>query len=188
MQYNFFKKSYLYLNLIVPFQNIFYYKESTIVHVNLKFLEFLLFILKKHTNFQFKLLTSISGIDFPNRDNRFTIVYELLSISFNMRIRIKTFLNEITPITTKKHIYISATWWEREIWDMFGIFFLKNNEMRRILTDYGFEGYPLRKDFPLTGYVETRYDDSLKRVICEPIEYSQNFRIFNFTTGWSLSF
>jgi NADH:ubiquinone oxidoreductase subunit C len=98
------------------------------------------------------------------------------------------FLNENYAYKSIKHIFISATWWEREIWDLFGIYFLKNKEIKRILTDYGFEGHPLRKDFPLSGYVETRYDENLKRVVCEPIEHLQEFRVFDFTTGWNLKF
>ena len=141
--------------------------------------------LKQHTNTQYSLLTAISGVDFPFRKRRFEVVYELLSIKFNSRIRVKTFVSENIPLESCAVVYPGATWWEREIWDLFGVFFNKNNEIKRILTDYGFEGHPLRKDFPLSGYVESRYDDASKRVVCEPIEHAQEFRTFDFNTGWS---
>jgi NADH:ubiquinone oxidoreductase subunit C len=107
-----------------------------------------------------------------------------LSISYNARIRIKTCIDEITPITSVTELYSSAGWWEREVWDMFGIFFSNHPDLRRILTDYGFQGHPLRKDFPLTGFVEVRYDDSEKRVINEPVEITQEFRYFDFSSPW----
>jgi NADH dehydrogenase (ubiquinone) Fe-S protein 3 len=108
-----------------------------------------------------------------------------LSIRFNSRIRVKTFVDENTPLVSAVSIFSAATWWEREIWDLLGVFFENNKEIKRILTDYGFEGHPLRKDFPLSGYVESRYDDKLKRVICEPLEHGQEFRFFDFKSGWS---
>jgi NADH dehydrogenase (ubiquinone) Fe-S protein 3 len=108
-----------------------------------------------------------------------------LSIKFNSRIRVKTFVDELTPLESSVSVFPGATWWEREVWDMFGVFFDKNSEIKRILTDYGFEGHPLRKDFPLSGYVESRYDDSTKRVVCEPLENAQEFRSFDFSSGWS---
>jgi len=147
---------------------------------------FVLRFLKFHNNTQYSVLTSVSGVDFPYRNRRFEIVYELLSIKFNSRLRVKTFVSENIPLDSCVAVYSAATWWEREIWDLFGVFFLKNNEIKRILTDYGFEGHPLRKDFPLSGYVESRFDDTLKRVVCEPIEHAQEFRSFDFVTGWSL--
>lgn len=141
--------------------------------------------LKKNTNTQYSLLTSISGVDFPFRKRRFEVVYELLSVKFNSRVRVKTFVSENMPLESCSSIFPGSTWWEREVWDLFGVFFNNNNEIKRILTDYGFEGHPLRKDFPLSGYVESRYDDASKRVVCEPIEHAQEFRSFDFNTGWS---
>jgi NADH:ubiquinone oxidoreductase subunit C len=107
-----------------------------------------------------------------------------LSIHYNTRIRIKSCIDEITPIQSVTGLYSSAGWWEREAWDMFGIFFSNHHDLRRILTDYGFEGHPLRKDFPLTGYVEVRFDESEKRVRTEPLELDQEFRYFDFSTPW----
>ena len=125
-------------------------------------------------------------MDYPSRALRFEVVYHLLSIHHNSRIRIKTPLDEMTPLDSIVEIYNSANWWERETWDMFGIFFSNHPDLRRILTDYGFEGHPLRKDFPLSGFVEVRYDDSEKRVITEPIEMTQEFRYFDFSSPWEL--
>ena len=114
----------------------------------------------------------------------FDVVYILLSVKFNSRLIVKLSVDEITPIPTIEKIYPSAGWYERETWDMFGIFFQENKDLRRILTDYGFEGYPLRKDFPLSGYVEVRYDDAQRRVVVEPLEMTQEFRLFDFTSPW----
>ena len=125
----------------------------------------------------------MSGVDYPQRERRFEVVYDLLSVKYNSRIRVKTFVDEITPLTSAVR-FPAATWWEREVWDLLE-FFEQNDEIKRILTDYGFEGHPLRKDFPLSGYVESRYDDKIKRVVCEPLEHAQEFRSFDFTSGWS---
>jgi len=141
-------------------------------------------LLKKHINYQFNLLTCISGVDLLSNDYRFSVVYDLLSLTFNSRIRVKTYTNEVTPINSIVSVFKNANWWEREIWDMFGIYFNYHPDLRRILTDYGFEGYPLRKDFPLTGYVEVRYDSVKKRIIVEPLELSQEFRLFQYDTPW----
>ena len=103
-----------------------------------------------------------------------------------MRIRVKTFVDELIVLSSVHKIFPVATWWEREIWDLFGVFFEDNQSLKRILTDYGFEGHPLRKDFPLSGYVESRYDEKTKRVVCEPIEHAQEFRTFDFTSGGHL--
>nr|QWE51009.1 Nad9 [Phaeophyceae sp.] len=140
--------------------------------------------LKKHTNANYKMLTSISGVDYPDRKDRFVVVYELLSFRSGKRLRIKTSTDEINPIPSLTNLYSSANWWEREIWDMFGVFFSNHPDLRRILTDYGFEGHPLRKDFPLSGLSEVRYDDDRKRVVCEPLEISQELRLFDYHTPW----
>ncbi len=142
--------------------------------------------LRDHTQTQYKVLIDITAVDYPSKSKRFEVVYNLLSIQHNSRIRIKTFVDEITPVDSLVQIYNSANWWERETWDMFGIFFSNHPDLRRILTDYGFEGHPLRKDFPLSGFVEVRYDDSEKRVISEPIEMTQEFRYFDFSSPWEL--
>tara|TARA_B110000908_G_C10041708_1_gene352123 strand:+ start:75 stop:650 length:576 start_codon:yes stop_codon:yes gene_type:complete len=144
-----------------------------------------LFFLKNHTNCQFKVLADMTAVDYPEKTNRFELVYNLLSIKYNVRLRVKTFVNELNTVPTVSTLYPCANWLEREIWDMFGIYFLYHTDLRRILTDYGFEGHPLRKDFPLTGYVSVRYDDVNKLVVSEPVELSQEFRTFNFTTPWN---
>ena len=140
--------------------------------------------LKNHIQSQFKVLIDITAVDFPSRPFRFEIVYNLLSIYYNGRIRIKTAIDEVRPLESITNLYPSAGWWEREVWDMFGIFFSNHSDLRRILTDYGFEGYPLRKDFPLTGYTEVRFDESEKRVCVESLELAQEFRYFDFSTPW----
>ena len=148
-------------------------------------LPFLTF-LKNHTNTQFKMLIDITAVDYPSRSSRFEVVYQLLSIHYNARIRVKTNVDELTPIESVSSLFPSANWFERETWDMFGICFLNHPDLRRILTDYGFEGHPLRKDFPVSGYVEFRYHDSKKRVISEPVELAQEFRYFDFVSPWEL--
>jgi NADH:ubiquinone oxidoreductase subunit C len=181
------KSTVSYLNTILPvILSCGYDKKTLIIVIKPEDLSLTLKILKLNFNTQYSLLTSISGIDYPYRKRRFEVCYELLSVRFNSRIRIKTFVDGITSLRSASFIFPAATWWEREIWDLYGVFFEKNDEIKRILTDYGFEGYPLRKDFPLSGYVESRYDDSLKRVVCEPLEHAQEFRSFDFTSGWSL--
>ena len=160
-------------------------KRETILFVDPEYLYPVLFFLKNHGNTRFRLLVDVCGVDYPSRKQRFEIVYNLLSIQYNMRIRVQTSVNEITPIASAVPIFPSAGWWEREVWDMFGVYFTNHPDLRRILTDYGFEGHPLRKDFPLSGYLEVRYDDSEKRVVSEPIEMTQEFRYFDFTSPWS---
>lgn len=152
--------------------------------VSHKNLNFVLNFLKNHINFKYNLLTCISGVDLLKYDYRFLVVYELLSIKFNSRIKVKVFVNETTYVPSSVSIYINANWWEREIWDMYGIYFQNHPDLRRILTDYGFEGYPLRKDFPLSGFTEVRYNSTKKRVVHEPIEFSQEFRLFNYEISW----
>lgn len=132
----------------------------------------------------FKQLIDISGVDYPDRPVRFEVVYQLLSLSQNARLTLKVFTDEDTPVPSVTSLYPSAGWFEREAWDMYGIMFDGNHDLRRILTDYGFDGHPQRKDFPLTGYVEIRYDDSQKRVIYEPVKLSQAYRNFDFLSPW----
>ena len=122
--------------------------------------------------------------DYPNREERFDVVYNLLSISHNLRIRVKVHTDEDTPVPSVTGVFSSASWFERETWDLLGIYFDGHPDLRRIMTDYGFEGHPLRKDFPLTGYVELRYDDEQKRVVYEPVNLTQDFRNFDFLSPW----
>lgn len=140
--------------------------------------------LRDHTNAQFKQLIDVTAVDWPSKPYRFEIVYNLLSIQFNTRIRVKTYTDELTPIESATPLFLSADWAEREVWDMYGVFFSNHPDLRRILTDYGFEGHPFRKDFPLAGYYEVRYDEELKRVVQEPVEFAQEFRKFDFQSPW----
>ncbi|XP_012250862.2 NADH dehydrogenase [ubiquinone] iron-sulfur protein 3, mitochondrial [Athalia rosae] len=140
--------------------------------------------LKDHQNAQFVNIIDITAIDVPNRQYRFELIYNLLSLRYNSRIRVKTYTDELTPIDSACDIFKGANWYEREIWDMYGVFFANHPDLRRILTDYGFEGHPLRKDFPLSGYVEVRYDDEKKRVVAEPLELTQEFRRFELAAPW----
>lgn len=145
---------------------------------------FTLNCIKLHVNFQYKLLSCISGVDFNHLKYRFGVVYDFLSITYNSRLRLKVFINEITPVNSIVKLFKNANWWEREVWDMYGIYFSNHPDLRRILTDYGFEGYPMRKDFPLPGYVDLRYDQSKKRIVLESIQLSQEFRSFSFEMPW----
>jgi NADH-quinone oxidoreductase subunit C len=133
----------------------------------------------------FKVFIDACGVDWPERlPERFDVVYQLLSMKHNRRIRLKVTASEDTPVPSITGIWSGAGWWERETWDLFGILFEGNADLRRILTDYGFEGHPLRKDFPLTGYVEVRYDEEQKRVVYEPVKLKQEFRSFDFLSPW----
>jgi len=143
-----------------------------------------IFFLKNHIKYQFKVLTCISGVDYPENKYRFKLVYELLSVRYNIRIRLKVFTHELMPVESIGEIFCAASWYESEIWDMFGIFFVKHQNLTRLLTDYGFEGYPLRKDFPLSGFVEASYDYTRKRVANERVELSQEYRAFKFASPW----
>ncbi|KAJ8333785.1 hypothetical protein SKAU_G00411040 [Synaphobranchus kaupii] len=142
--------------------------------------------LRDHTNAQFRNMTDLTAVDIPTRNNRFEIVYNLLSLRYNSRIRVKTYTDELTPVDSSVSIHQAANWYEREVWDMYGVFFANHPDLRRILTDYGFEGHPFRKDFPLSGYVEVRYDDEVKRVVAEPVELSQEFRKFDLNSPWEV--
>ena len=132
----------------------------------------------------FKQLSDICGADYPDRAERFDVVYNLLSLKLNQRIRIKVATDEESPVPSATAIYSAAGWFEREVWDLFGVYFDDHPDLRRILTDYGFEGHPMRKDFPLTGYVEVRYDEEQKRVVYEPVTLKQEFRSFDFLSPW----
>ena len=133
---------------------------------------------------RFNLLCDLCGVDYPDRSQRFEVVYNLLSLKLNQRIRVKVATDEDTPVPSITALYSAAGWFEREAWDLFGIYFADHPDLRRLLTDYGFEGHPLRKDFPLTGYVELRYDEDQKRVVYEPVKLKQEFRSFDFVSPW----
>jgi NADH-quinone oxidoreductase subunit C len=133
---------------------------------------------------RFEVLIDICGVDWPAREKRFDVVYHLLSPRLNQRIRVKLQTDEEAPVASVVGVFPVANWFEREAYDMYGILFSGHPDLRRLLTDYGFQGHPLRKDFPLTGYVEVRYDDELKRVVYEPVELTQEFRTFDFESPW----
>ena len=133
---------------------------------------------------QFEILIDICGVDYPERANRFDVVYHLLSARLNHRIRVKLETNESDAVASAIPVYPAANWFEREAYDMYGILFSGHPDLRRLLTDYGFQGHPLRKDFPLTGHVEVRYDDEAKRVVYEPVKLVQDFRTFDFESPW----
>ncbi|MCK8781499.1 NADH-quinone oxidoreductase subunit C [Rhizobium sp. NTR19] len=144
----------------------------------------LLTFLRDDVQCEFVSFIDICGVDYPAREKRFDVVYHLLSPRQNLRVRVKLMVGEDELVPSATSVYMGAEWFERETWDMYGIPFAGHGDMRRILTDYGFEGHPLRKDFPTTGYFEVRYDDSAKRVIYEPVELRQEFRSFDFLSPW----
>jgi NADH-quinone oxidoreductase subunit C len=140
--------------------------------------------LRDDANCEFKILVDICGVDWPKREKRFDVVYHLLSLTKNIRLRARVMAAEDEAVPSVVAVYPAANWFEREAFDMYGIAFADHPDMRRILTDYGFSGHPLRKDFPLTGYVEVRYDDELKRVVYQPVQLVQEFRDFDFMSPW----
>jgi NADH-quinone oxidoreductase subunit C len=140
--------------------------------------------LRDDARLAFVNFTDICGVDWPSREKRFDVVYHLLSPRQNVRIRLKVMTDEATPVPSITVVYPGADWFEREAYDFYGIRFTGHPDLRRILTDYGFEGHPLRKDFPLTGFVEVRYDDERKRVVYEPVKLAQQFRDFDFLSPW----
>ncbi len=140
--------------------------------------------LRDDANCQFTQLVDLCGVDYPEREERFDVVYHLLSMNQNLRMRVKVTASEDTPVPSVASVHSCANWFEREVWDMYGVFFSDHPDLRRILTDYGFDGHPQRKDFPLTGYVEVRYDEEQKRVIYEPVKLTQDFRTFDFMSPW----
>jgi NADH-quinone oxidoreductase subunit C len=144
----------------------------------------LLRALRDDVQTQFISIIDLCGADYPEREERFDVVYHLLSPRRNLRIRVKLTTDEDTAVPSATGVFPGANWFEREAWDLYGIFFSGHPDLRRLLTDYGFEGHPLRKDFPLTGFVEVRYDDEVKRVVYEPVSLKQEFRQFDFLSPW----
>ena len=164
--------------------------SSKIVHETLNVsiekddLKEVLLFLKSNPEMKFKQLTDITAVDYPNKKNRFEMVYILLSVEFNFRIIIKFFINENESVDSITNLFPAANWYEREVWDLFGIAFNNHPDLRRLLTDYGFIGHPLRKDFPLSGNVEVKYDLNEKKVVYEPVNLTQSFREFEFESPW----
>lgn len=144
----------------------------------------LLKFLRDDPECQFMILLAVNGVDYPDRQQRFEVVYHLLSMTQNNRIRVKVPLGDQEIMPTATDVFSAAGWFEREVWDMYGIYFDGHKDLRRILTDYGFDGHPLRKDFPLTGYVELRYDETERRVVYEPVKLTQDFRSFDYLSPW----
>ncbi|MCH4091264.1 NADH-quinone oxidoreductase subunit C [Acetobacter sp.] len=144
----------------------------------------LMMLLRDDPRFRFEQLMDLCGVDFPQRAERFDVVYNLLSVSLNQRVRVIVTTDELTPVASVHQIWPCATWWERECYDMYGVLFSGQPDLRRILSDYGFEGHPLRKDFPLTGYTEVRYDPERRQIVREPVTLTQDFRDFDFVSPW----
>ncbi len=159
-------------------------KGELVVHVASGLLLDLMTTLRDDPRFSFEQMMDLCGVDWPDRSPRFEVVYNLLSVSLNHRIRLHVATDAAIPVPSIHRIWPVATWWEREAWDLYGIVFSDQPDLRRILTDYGFEGHPLRKDFPLTGYVEVRYDEERKQVVYEPVKLTQDFRNFDFLSPW----
>ncbi len=144
----------------------------------------LLMFLREDENCKFTQLMDVCGVDYPNRVKRFEVVYQLMSLTKNLRLRVKLSTDEETAVPSVEEVFPSAGWFEREVWDMYGVQFSGHSDLRRILTDYGFEGHPQRKDFPLSGYVELRYDEDKKRVVYQPVQLNQAYRSFDFQSPW----
>ncbi|EGF90613.1 NADH-quinone oxidoreductase subunit C [Asticcacaulis biprosthecium C19] len=138
----------------------------------------------KQEPYRFHQLIDLCGADYPKRAERFDVVYHLLSLNHNVRLRVKVTTDEIVPVPSVRSVYPNADWYEREAFDMYGMLFSGHPDLRRLLTDYGFSGYPLRKDFPMTGHVEVRYDEEQKRVVYEPVKLTQEYRKFDFLSPW----
>jgi NADH/F420H2 dehydrogenase subunit C len=172
------------ISKVLPILKIQIHQKDISIVVKNEHLVNVLNFLKNHMKYQFKILTCISGVDYPANKHRFKVVYELLSVRYNMRIRVKVLTHELMPIESAGSVFPAANWYESEIWDMFGVFFSNHTNLTRLLTDYGFEGYPLRKDFPLSGFVEASYDYTRKRVSNERVELSQEYRAFKFSSPW----
>jgi len=182
MQYVFKLKEY--------FPNILFYTIGNQQYIKIlaeNVWHFLYFI-KNHTNTLFQQLIDLSLVDYPERKFRFEIIYNLLSIKYNTRLIITSATTEGSYFDSITNIYFGANWYEREAWDMFGLFFKNHPDLRRMLTDYGFKGHPLRKDFPMTGYIEVRYDDFLKRILYEEVSLTQEYRIFSLENPWTSNF
>jgi len=158
--------------------------DEMVLNVPAKDIANVLLFLRDDLRCQYKILTDICGVDFLDREARFEVVYNLLSIKYNNRLRVKINVAEGELVATATSIFSAAGWYEREVWDMYGVYFSGHADLRRILTDYGFDGHPQRKDFPLTGYVEVRYDEEKKRVVYEPVKLAQEYRTFDFESPW----
>ena len=159
-------------------------KDELVLHATRDGIVKVMSFLRDDAACMFKVLVSVCGADYPSREERFDVVYNLLSPKHNQRVRVKVATDEDTPVPSVTGVFASANWFERETWDMYGVLFSDHPDLRRMLSDYGFEGHPLRKDFPLTGHVEVRYDEEQKRVVYEPVKLTQEYRNFDFRSPW----
>jgi NADH/F420H2 dehydrogenase subunit C len=184
MNHLFIAENLRVISKVLPILKIQIHQKDISIVVKNEHLINVLNFLKNHIKYQFKILTCISGVDYPANKHRFKVVYELLSVRYSTRIRVKVLTHELMSIESAGAIFPAANWYESEIWDMFGVFFSNHSNLTRLLTDYGFEGYPLRKDFPLSGFVEASYDYTRKRVSNERVELSQEYRAFKFSSPW----
>ncbi|MBN66273.1 MAG: NADH-quinone oxidoreductase subunit C [Rickettsiales bacterium] len=176
---------YIASKLPVQVTGFVFERDELTIHAEREGVLRVLSFLHDDANCLFKVLVDLTAVDHPERvGERFDVVYHLLSIKHNQRIRVKVKTGEETPVDSIHSIYPAANWFEREVWDLYGVYFANHPDLRRILTDYGFDGHPLRKDFPLTGYVEMRYDEEQKRVVYEPVKLKQAFRNFDYASPW----
>ncbi|MBU6235962.1 MAG: NADH-quinone oxidoreductase subunit C [Alphaproteobacteria bacterium] len=159
-------------------------QDELVIHAKAPEIAMLLSALRDDVETALTQLIDVTAVDWPTKADRFEVVYQLLSLRYNVRVRVKITTDEDTPVPSVVKVFSSALWMEREVWDMYGITFEGNPDLRRILTDYGFEGHPLRKDFPLTGFVELRYDEAQARVVYEPVKLTQDFRMFDNMSPW----
>ena len=173
------------INSIIPVISFIDSKNEIICNIPSNKLLVVLNVLKKHIGFQYNLLTCISGVHVLKVEYCFVVVYDLLSLLFNSRIRIKIFLSDAAVAYSIVPIYKNANWWEREVWDLFGVYFLGHPDLRRILTDYGFDGHPMMKNFPLSGFIEVKYDSIEKNILREPLELDQEYRHFKYENSWA---
>ena len=155
-----------------------------VIEISPNDVEEVLTFLRDDARCQYKILVDILGVDYLEREKRFEVVYNLLSVRYNMRIRVKTNVEEGQMVQTATGVFSAANWYEREVWDMYGVYFENHPDLRRILTDYGFSGHPQRKDFPLTGHVEVRYDEAKERIVYEPVKLDLEYRKFDFISPW----
>jgi NADH dehydrogenase (ubiquinone) Fe-S protein 3 len=172
------------LSRLLPLKSFSIYNNEISLYVKIDYLEYAMIFLKLNTFSQYKILSSITGVDYIYNKFRFEICYDLLSLTYNNRIKLKVYTDELTGVNSCEKIYSTANWYECEIWDLFGIFFKNHSNLKRILTDYGFLGNPLKKDFPLSGFIEVKYNENKKKIISEPLEFSQEYRTFNYLNPW----
>jgi len=174
-------KIYSNIEQQIPFLLVQNYKNENSIIVMSDRLIFCLKYIKNHIGMQYKILSCISGVDLMQNNYRFIVVYEFLSLVFNSRLRVKVFIDEYMFLPSIVSVYVNSNWWEREIWDLYGLYFENHFDLRRILNDYSFEGYPMRKDFPLSGFSEVRYDQNKKSVLFEMLQLSQEYRSFTYS-------